>query len=81
MKRPLNLYQLEMNSVIAIRFGTEDSYTWVGLETKELLGTRGTFRYAHSLKQARTYFRRLIATIIGCRIVDIDIKEKDIKEL
>lgn len=70
-----------MNSVIGLRLGTAESYTWVGLEVKEILGTRGTFRYAYSIKQAMAYYRRLIASIIGCRMVDVDIKEKDITEL
>lgn len=80
MKRPQNLYQIEMNSLIGIRLGADDS-SWVGIEVKELLGTRGTFRYAHSVKQVLTYYRRLIASIIGCRRCDVYINEKDIKEI
>lgn len=80
MKRPQNLYQIEMNSLIGLRLGSDES-SWVGIEVKELLGTRGTFRYAHSLKQVKTYYRRLIAQIIGCRMCDVCINERDIKEI
>ena len=69
-----------MNSLIGLRLGADES-SWVGIEVKELLGTRGTFRYAHSVKQVITYYRRLIANIIGCRRCDVCINEKDIKEI
>lgn len=80
MKRPQHLFQIEMNSLIGLRLGADES-SWVGIEVKELLGTRGTFRYAHSLKQVKTYYRRLIAQIIGCRMCDVCINERDIKEI
>ena len=37
MKRPQHLFQIDMNSLIGLKLGADES-SWVGIEVKELLG-------------------------------------------